>query len=149
MSHLHPEQSHAVTVFYFRRDDRIVVIVDRRKSEPLLSFCELGPSYISANTDDGKKDYEAFFAEEEEEEVIEPDEPEATAQPEVSMADEDSVSYTYERVEKFQPQYDTLSEISALERLPEVPAQTEEVPPPPEQAPPPAEEVPTVAGEGE
>jgi hypothetical protein len=42
-------------------------VVSHKRSDPLLSFCELGPIYISDNVDDGKRDYEAFFPEDEEE----------------------------------------------------------------------------------
>ncbi|KAJ9595881.1 hypothetical protein L9F63_012940 [Diploptera punctata] len=106
-------------------DDKIVLIVNRKKSEPLLSFCQLSPIYISANIEDGKKDYEAFFAEEEEEQFIEPDEleeevPEILTLPdEISTVEADSVSYTYERAEKFEEKYDEISEISALGRIEE------------------------------
>jgi hypothetical protein len=91
--------------------------VSRRRSEPLLSFCQLGPIYISDNTDDGKKDYEAFFPEEEEEtgeEELLPDQPEKTSKLHVTIpqcgGNEDQISeYTYEKAEKFVPEYDEVS----------------------------------------
>ena len=67
--------------------ETLVVIVSRKRSEPLLSFCQLGPMYISDNTDDGKKDYEAFFPQEEDKtaEEILPEEPEKTSTLHITM----------------------------------------------------------------
>jgi hypothetical protein len=94
-----------------------VVVVSRKRSDPLLSFCQLGPIYISDNTDDGKKDYEAFFPEEEEEtgeEELLPKEPEKTSKLHVTIpqcgGNEDQVSeYTYEKAETLVPAYNEVS----------------------------------------
>jgi hypothetical protein len=61
-------------------------VVSRRRSEPLLSFCQLGPIYISDNVDDGKKDYETFFQEDnEDKEEYSPNKPEKTSKLEVTI----------------------------------------------------------------
>jgi hypothetical protein len=71
----------------------------------------LGPIHISDNTDDGKKDYEAFFPAEEEETGEEelPEEPEKTGKLEVTIpqceGNEDQVSTnTYEKAETLVPE---------------------------------------------
>jgi hypothetical protein len=45
----------------------------------------LGPIYISDNVEDGKKDYEAFFPEDEEKEDFSPEKPEKTSKLEVTI----------------------------------------------------------------
>lgn len=100
--------------------EALVVVVSRRRSEPLLSFCQLGPLYISDNTDDGKKDYEAFFPEEEEEsgEELLPEEPEKTSTLHVTIPqcgeNEDQVSeYMCETAATLAPEYDEVSGLPA------------------------------------
>jgi len=100
--------------------ETLVVIVSRKRSEPLLSFCQLGPMYISDNTDDGKKDYEAFFPEEEEEteEELLPEEPEKTSTLHVTIPqcgeNEDQVSdHTCEKAATLAPEYDEVSGLPA------------------------------------
>lgn len=81
----------------------------------------MGPIYISDNIDDGKKDYEAFFPEDEEEtgdEELLPDESEKTSKLHVTIpqcgGNEDQVSeYMYEKEEKFVPEYDEVSGLSS------------------------------------
>lgn len=97
--------------------ETLVVVVSRKRSEPLLSFCQLGPLYISDNTDDGKKDYESFFPEEEEEtgeEELLPEEPEKTSKLHVTIpqcgGNEHQVSeHMYEKGETLVPEYDEVS----------------------------------------
>ena len=100
--------------------ETLVVVVSRKRSEPLLSFCQLGPTYISDNTDDGKKDYEAFFPDEEEEtgEELLPEEPEKTSKLHVTIpqcgGNEDQVSeYTCEKEETLVPENDEVSGLLA------------------------------------
>lgn len=100
--------------------ETLVVIVSRKRSEPLLSFCQLGPIYISDNTDDGKKDYEAFFPEEEEEtgEELLPEEPEKTSKLHVTIpqcgGNEDQVSENmYEKAEMLVPENDEVCGLPA------------------------------------
>ena len=76
--------------------------------------------YISDNTDDGKKDYEAFFPQEEEEtgEELLSAEPEKTSTLHVTMpqcgGNDDQVSeYTCEKVETLAPEYDEVSGLPA------------------------------------
>ena len=95
--------------------ETLVVVVSRKRSEPLLSSCQLGPIYISDNTDDGKKDYEAFFPEEEEEtgELL-PEETEKTSKLHVTIPqcgeNEEQVSDNmYEKAEMLVPEYDEVS----------------------------------------
>lgn len=118
--------------------ETLVVVVSRKRSEPLLSFCQLGPIYISDNTDDGKKDYKAFFPEEEEEtgEELLSDEPEKTSKLHVTIPQcgghEGQVSeYMYEKEENFVPEYDeasglssTFEKVQSLEAEAETPTQT-------------------------
>jgi len=103
--------------------ETLVVVVSRKRSEPLLSFCQLGPIYISDNTDDGKKDYEAFFQDEEEEEEetgeeLLPEEPEKTSKLHVTIpqcgGNEDQVSEnTYEKAETLVSEFDEVSGLPA------------------------------------
>lgn len=100
--------------------ETLVIVVSRRRSDPLLSFCQLGPIYISDNVDDGKKDYEAFFPEDEEEiEEFSPEKPEKTSKLEVTIPqykgeDGDEISeYTCEKREMSVPQYDEVSGLSS------------------------------------
>jgi hypothetical protein len=80
----------------------------------------LGPIYISDNVDDGKKDYEAFFPEDEEEkEEFSPEKPEKTSKLEVTIPqykgdDGDEISeYTCEKGEMSVPQNNEVRGLSS------------------------------------
>ncbi|PNF41421.1 hypothetical protein B7P43_G14117 [Cryptotermes secundus] len=95
--------------------ETLVIVVSRRRSDPLLSFCQLGPIYISDNVDDGKKDYEAFFPEDEEEkEEFSPEKPQKTSKLEVTIpqykGEDDEISeYTCEKGEMSVPHSNEVS----------------------------------------
>lgn len=99
--------------------ETLVIVVSRRRSDPLLSFCQLGPIYISDNVDDGKKDYEAFFPEDEEEKEFSPEKPEKTSKLEVTIPqykgeDADEISeYTCEKGEMSVPQNNEVNGLSS------------------------------------
>jgi hypothetical protein len=79
----------------------------------------LGPTYISDNTDDGKKDYEAFFPDEEEEtgEELLSEEPEKTSKLHVTIpqcgGNEDQISENMYEKEETVPEHDEVSGLLA------------------------------------
>ncbi|XP_069701434.1 thioredoxin domain-containing protein 3 homolog [Periplaneta americana] len=107
---------------YKRDGETVVIVLNRKRSDPLLSFCQLGPVYISDNTEDGKKDYEAFFPEEEEDiQEFESDEPKEHMKLSVHEEDEsgEGVSvYSYEKTEKHVEEYDDISGFSEFGNIP-------------------------------
>jgi hypothetical protein len=96
----------------------------------------LGPIYISDNVDDGKRDYEAFFPEDEEEkEEFLPDKPEKTSKLQVTIpqyrAEEgDEISEnTREKAETSVPQYNEVTGLSStFGQMPSLEARDEQAP---------------------
>jgi hypothetical protein len=94
-------------------------VVSRKRSDPLLSFCQLGPIYISDNVDDGKKDYEAFFPEDEEEFLPEKTSKLSVTEPQHEGKGGEVSEYSYSKGEKFVPTYNEVSGLSsASEQIP-------------------------------
>lgn len=68
---LKPSKYHLNIFFLFSSGEKLVLKVAKRKSDPILAFAQLGPTYMSSNVDTGERDCSHFFPENYEDEDAE------------------------------------------------------------------------------